>query len=92
MNNMPGFNAEASLYRKHTNYQLAQLPSFTGASVTPALCRDGVCGPCIDGIQRCCVGGFWDKVPCEPEPPHVTCGRCIGSRQCSDGTQKRCVV
>ncbi len=90
--NMPGFTAETSLYRTNANYRLARLPSPLGPSVAPALCFPDGCRPCINGKQRCCEGGHIIIENCESDPPPPTCGRCVGFRQCSDGTQKPCSV
>jgi hypothetical protein len=88
---MPGFTAETSLYRTNANYRLAWLPSPFGPSVVPALCFPEGCGPCRNGIQRCCESdGRIHVYDCEPNPPPITCGPCVGFRSCSDGTQRSC--
>ena len=90
---MPGFTAEASTYGIGAGYRRAQRASSVGPSVVPALCFPEGCGPCRNGIQRCCDSdGRVRSYSCEPEPPPVTCGRCVGVRRCSDGTQKACSV
>jgi hypothetical protein len=76
---MPGFTAGISLYKTTAGYRLASLPSTFGASVVPAICVEGTCGPCINGTRRCCVGGVWVSEECgaEPPPPPVTCSPCL---------------
>jgi hypothetical protein len=89
---IPGFSAEASMYRTDANYRHALLPSIIGSSVTPALCFPDGCGPCRNGKQRCCENGHIIVEDCETPPPPPTCGPCVGVRHCSDGTQRSCSV
>jgi len=90
---VPQFTAEASLWRTNGDYQAAPLPLPFGPLIVPALCsNEGECGPCINGFEACCVNGRIRRFPCGPEPPVVTCGPCVGFRQCSDGSQRSCSV
>lgn len=89
---IPGFSAEASMYRPRTNYQRTRLQGFTGSVVTPALCFPDGCGPCRNGQQRCCENGHIIVEDCEVSPPPPTCGPCVGVRHCTDGSQRSCSV
>lgn len=56
--NMPGFSAEASLYRTSGSYQFVPI-SFgrdgAGAQVAPSLIYPTWCGPCLpNGLHYCC--------------------------------------
>ena len=82
---IPGFAAESSMYKTSTRYQRAPRPGRVESLVTPALCFPDGCGPCRNGIQRCCENGRIVLEDCEAPPPPVTCGPCVGVRQCSNG-------
>lgn len=55
MNNIPRFNAEASLCKAHEQYKgIANKTAFiNGEAVTPQLLPRR-CGPCINGWKICC--------------------------------------
>src|SRR5215475_4237003 len=108
---MPGFTAEASLYKTNQRYQLlaswdgmtrvsvglAQFlipPPGDGESCTP---RSLGClqDPNGDGCRIFFRRADCTEValgPCQCPPPILTCGPCVGFRQCSDGTQRSCSV
>jgi hypothetical protein len=113
--NMPGFTAEASLYKTNQRYQL--LASWAGVTrVYVGLaqllrpppedgdgesCTPGNLGCLTDpdsptGCRRFFLRRDCEIVPLAPcqgcPPPPVTCGPCVGFRQCSDGTQRSCSV
>jgi hypothetical protein len=90
--NLPQFTAEASLGRANRIYRRAPLASSIGSLVVPALCFPDGCGPCRNGVQRCCEGGHIVFEKCEPPPPPITCGPCIGVRHCSNGQNRPCTV
>ena len=91
--NLPQFTAEASLGKSSGAYRQAPLPSLLGSLVLPALCfPEGECGPCRNGTQRCCEGGKIVIESCEAPPPPVSCGPCVGVRNCSDGSTRSCSV
>jgi len=93
---VPGFIAEASLYRTAVYYQQATAGRDSAALVVPATCSQDYEGPCIGGYQWICIaGGYPHKVscddcptqcgPCVPGPCNTqTCTRGPGSRTCTD--------
>jgi hypothetical protein len=100
--NMPGFAAEASLYKTRGHYRLKA--SWADGAGEPGVfaqqieleCPAKGCGRCIPdptsskgGRKCCCFPARCIAVECEPT---VTCGPCVGFQQCSDGTQKPCSV
>jgi hypothetical protein len=108
--NMPGFTAEASLYKTDQRYQfLASWDGVTrvyvGLAQFLSLPEDGEsCLPrplgCLpdpngDGCRIFFRRADCTEValgPCQCPTPIVTCGPCVGFRQCSDGTQRSCSV
>lgn len=58
---MPGFTAEASLYKTSEAYQLGAtwIEAAGGQGVIPQQVVDfapPICGPCVAGRQICCYG------------------------------------
>jgi hypothetical protein len=98
--NMPQFTADASLYRTNRRYRLtAFLGTNLGGQVSPAVqkgfscvvsdpnCPSGFSGLfCRDFNPDNCV----ETGRCCTKP--VTCGPCVGTRQCSDGSRRTCSV
>ena len=70
--NMPGFNAEPSLYKTSDNYKLTaftQLP--LASSVVPAKCfNEGWCGDCdpVKHAMPCCINREIEWIECESAP------------------------
>src|SRR5678816_1982395 len=96
--NMPGFTAEVSLYNTTTQYQMTWTVHQPDGTVHAA--QNGSGDPfCFGRCFRACIegGGLGFQCSkecrseCEPPPP-VCGGRCVGFRQCSNGTQKPCSV
>src|SRR5262245_12380854 len=74
--NLPGFTAQASLYKTGARYQTgAALPkSLSIHGVIPALvdgekCKFIGCTPCEDGKMRCCEGRKIVTEECGPFTP-----------------------
>jgi hypothetical protein len=95
--NTPGFTAEVSLYKTTTQYRMTWTVHQADGTVHAA--QNGSGDPfCLTRCFRACIEGgglgFQCIQECRSEcgllPP--VCGRCVGFRQCSDGTQKPCSV
>ena len=101
---IPGFTAEASTYRTPRSYSYTvewagSADSQAGLSrVRPAAgecpvirigCHfDSELGGCFSYIQRADCSEKY--TPCICPPPPVTCGPCVGTRKCSDGSTRTC--
>jgi hypothetical protein len=91
----PGFTAESSVYRTSGHYQMTAGFAAHGNVVRPQACDLTCLADCYDS----CVelpprfrAGCRQQCHVECCPPPVTCGPCVGFRQCSDGTQRACSV
>jgi len=88
--NMPGFTAEASMYKTSGNYRMGR--TFDSVEGGVQLAQDDCFSNCMDE----CVGGPLTTAQCSSSchrrcsggPPKVTCGPCM--RTCSDGTTQSC--
>lgn len=89
---MPGFTAESSVYRTSGYYQMTVGFAAHRNVIQPSqvTCDPGCIADCpsaCDFDPRCTF--FCERACCQPT---VTCGPCVGSRGCSDGTQRACSV
>jgi hypothetical protein len=90
--NMPGFTAEASLYKTINHYHMIEAIHQADGTVHAAQldldCYSQCISECIqsDGAGAQCGPACID----ECSNTAVTCGRCVGFRQCSDGSQRPC--
>jgi|SRR6516164_6271264 hypothetical protein len=84
---IPGFNAEASIYKSVTYYQTAMgLNRNDGISLQQA--DDWSCDRCLQSGVRYCCGGtpfrcYW--VPCDPNDPCADCRTPRDCCECSGG-------
>ena len=96
---VPGFIAEASLYRTGGYYKGANAGQDSVALVVPAVCGSTYVGECIGGYQTYCEKGrtpvrvecdvledcWTDCGPCVPGPCNTqTCTRGPNSMTCTD--------
>ena len=62
--NVPGFNAEASIY-KSSNYYQAGIGLNQGGGILPQYLPSVLCGPCLaSGTKTCCSSSKCTTVPC----------------------------
>lgn len=94
--NMPGFTAEVSLYKAINHYHMVGAIHQDDGTVHPAQTESG--DPfCVPRCFRACIEGGGSGFQCSQEcrsecNPSITCGTCVGVRQCSDGSQRPCSV
>jgi hypothetical protein len=94
MTHIPGFTAEASLYKAINPYHMIGMFYQADDVINPAQIGSG--SSCFrECINNCLQEGFL-PFQCGPRcrrecnPPAPTCGPCVGFRQCSDGSQRSC--
>jgi len=94
--NMPGFTAEVSLYKTINHYHMIEAIHQADGTVYAA--QSGTGDPfCFGRCFRECIEDGFPPFQCGPAcrqecNPPITCGRCVGVRSCSDGTQRPCSV
>lgn len=91
---IPGFTAEASLYKAINLYRMNGPRRQADGVIQPAQIGPGP--SCFLECFRDCIQEGIPPFQCGPacrqqcNPPAPTCGPCIGFRQCSDGSQRSC--
>ena len=92
--NIPGFTAEASLYKAINPYHMIGMLQQADGVIRPAqIASDPSCFP--ECFRECIQEGI-PPFQCGPAcrrqctPPRPSCGPCVGFRQCSDGSQRSC--
>ncbi len=96
--NMPGFTAEVSLYKTINHYHMIEGIHQADGTVHAAQFGDPDDPNCFEDCRDDCLAlgfPFSTCIPlcmrvCDPQPPVVTCGRCVGFQRCSDGSRRPC--
>ena len=79
---MPGFNAEASLYTSHATYRSSGGAGGDFGAVRAAIVFPRSCGPCnTNGMQICCVN-FGLSHYCYPQSCWDPCAGCRTPAEC----------
>ncbi len=101
---IPGFTANASLYKSSQQYRLSATGTLSTTSVVPQQqgdfgacnCDDRCCRDCFSRLEQerginCEIGQTFCGLICRNECcPPITCGSCRGFQQCSDGSFRPC--